>query len=76
MDTATDERIATTDDERTLNPATSMGAVSLRVGDLDEMAAYYGHAFAMEPLEERSRNREVHRVLGRGTTPLVRLPAR
>jgi len=73
MDTATDERSATTTDERILDPATSMGAVSLRVGDLDEMAAYYGHALAMEPLEERSRNREVHRVLGRGTTPLVRL---
>lgn len=60
-------------DERILNPATSMGAVTLRVGDLEGMSTYYANAFAMEPLEEQSRGREVHRVLGRGTTPLVRL---
>jgi len=60
-------------DERLLAPETSMGAVTLRVGDLDLMSGYYGNAFAMEPLEERSRSREVHRVLGRGATPLVRL---
>lgn len=60
-------------DDRLLHPDTSMGAVTLRVGDLDGMSAYYSGAFAMEPLEERSRDREVHRVLGRGTTPLVRL---
>lgn len=60
-------------DERILNPATSMGAVTLRVGDLEGMSSYYANAFAMEPLEEQSRGREVHRVLGRGTTPLVRL---
>jgi catechol 2,3-dioxygenase len=60
-------------DERILNPDTSMGAVTLRVGDLEGMSSYYSRAFAMEPLEERSRNREVHRVLGRGNTPLVRL---
>ncbi|MBM7503328.1 VOC family protein [Agromyces aurantiacus] len=60
-------------DERILNPATSMGAVTLRVGDLEGMSAYYSNAFAMEPLEEQSRGPEVHRVLGRGTTPLVRL---
>jgi catechol 2,3-dioxygenase len=60
-------------DERILNPATAMGAVTLRVGDLEGMSTYYANAFAMEALEEQSRGREVHRVLGRGTTPLVRL---
>jgi len=58
---------------RILNPNTSMGAVTLRVGNLDLMSGYYSQAFAMEPLEERSQNREVYRVLGRGDTPLVRL---
>ncbi|MFD1714491.1 VOC family protein [Amnibacterium flavum] len=59
--------------DRILDPNTSMGAVTLRVGDLEGMSAYYSNAFAMEPLEERGRDREVHRVLGRGDTPLVRL---
>lgn len=63
----------TATDERLLADDTSMGAVTLRVGDLENMSAYYANAFAMQPLEERSRGREVHRVLGRGTTPLVRL---
>jgi len=58
---------------QTLADDTSMGPVTLRVGDLDGMTAYYSGAFAMEPLEERGRGREQHRVLGRGTTPLVRL---
>ncbi|OIQ73878.1 catechol-2,3-dioxygenase [mine drainage metagenome] len=62
-----------TPDDRVLDPQTSMGAVTLRVGDLESMSAYYCRAFAMEPLEERSRDREVHRALGRGRTPLVRL---
>ncbi|HEU4756787.1 MAG TPA: VOC family protein [Agromyces sp.] len=60
-------------DERILNAATSMGAVTLRVGDLEGMSTYYANAFAMAPLEEQTRGHEVHRVLGRGTTPLVRL---
>ncbi|ANP74388.1 VOC family protein [Cryobacterium arcticum] len=59
--------------QRILNADTSMGAVTLRVGDLETMSDYYSRAFAMEPFEERSRSREVHRVLGRGATPLVRL---
>lgn len=63
----------TATDERLLADDTSMGAVTLRVGDLENMSAYYANAFAMQPLEERSRGREVHRVLGRDTTPLVRL---
>src|SRR5688572_23338020 len=62
-----------TANEQILNADTSMGAVTLRVGDLETMSDYYSRAFAMEPLEERSRAREVHRVLGRGTAPLVRL---
>lgn len=60
-------------DERFLNPATSMDAVTLHVGDLENMSSYYQNALAMVPLEERSRGAEVHRVLGRGTTPMVRL---
>lgn len=57
----------------TLAADTEMGPVTLRVGDLDAMTAYYSGAFAMEPIEERVRGREQHRVLGRGSTPLVRL---
>jgi catechol 2,3-dioxygenase len=60
-------------DDQTLSPATSMGRVTLRVGDLDLMSSYYERAFALEPLEERSRQAEVHRVLGRGTTAMMRL---
>jgi catechol 2,3-dioxygenase len=60
-------------DAQIINPETSMGAVTLRVGDLELMSGYYSGAFAMEPVEERVRGREVHRVLGRGATPLVRL---
>lgn len=56
-----------------LHPATAMGAVTLRVGDLETMATYYAGAFALEPLAERTAGREVHRVLGRSGTPLVRL---
>lgn len=62
-----------TTDERVLDADTTMGAVTLRVGDLDGMADYYANAFAMQPIEEVARGREVHRVLGRGATPLVRL---
>jgi catechol 2,3-dioxygenase len=58
---------------RTLAADTTMGPVTLRVGDLDAMTAYYSSAFAMEPLEEQARGREQHRVLGRGAVPLVRL---
>jgi catechol 2,3-dioxygenase len=60
-------------DDRHLSAGTTMDAVTLRVGDLDEMTGYYCDAIALEPLEERSRGREVHRVLGRGDTPMVRL---
>jgi catechol 2,3-dioxygenase len=56
-----------------LSADASMGAVSLRVGDLEKMSAYYSDAFAMESLEETVREQEVHRVLGRGLTPMVKL---
>ena len=59
--------------ERLLSPTTSMDAVTLRVGDLERMTSYYTRAFALAPLEERSRGAEVHRALGRGTTPMLRL---
>lgn len=58
-----------------LSASTGMDAVTLRVGDLELMSGYYADALALEPLEERSRGTEVHRVLGRGTTPMVRLIA-
>lgn len=57
----------------TMNPDTTMDAVTLRVGDLETMSAYYSGALALTPLEERSHGREVHRVLGRGATPMVKL---
>ncbi|AEG43866.1 VOC family protein [Isoptericola variabilis] len=60
-------------DDLVLHPETAMDAVTLRVADLESMSSYYSAAFAMEPVAERSRGREVHRVLGRGTTPMVRL---
>jgi catechol 2,3-dioxygenase len=56
-----------------INPDTTMDAVTLRVGDLECMSSYYAQSLALTPLEERVRGREVHRVLGRGTTPMVRL---
>lgn len=59
--------------DRFLNAATFMDAVTLHVGDLENMSSYYENALAMVPLEERSRGTEVHRVLGRGATPMVRL---
>lgn len=65
------ERTAVSD--RVLDPATEMDAVSLRVGDLETMSSYYANALALEPIEERARGAEVHRVLGRGLTPMVRL---
>ena len=59
--------------DRTLNPATTMGAVTLHVGDLETMSAYYANALALTPIEERSQGRDVVRVLGRGDVPLIRL---
>lgn len=60
-------------DERVLNADTGMDAVTLHVGDLESMTSYYSNALVLEPIEERANNQEVHRVLGRGTTPMVRL---
>ncbi|MFC9918415.1 VOC family protein [Agromyces binzhouensis] len=59
--------------DRTLSAATGMAAVTLRVGDLEGMSSYYTNALALAPLEERARGAEVHRVLGRGSTPMLRL---
>ena len=60
-------------EELTISAQTSMSAVTLRVSDLAGMSRYYENALALSPLEERSRGREVHRVLGRLGTPLLRL---
>ncbi|PDP84516.1 glyoxalase [Glycomyces fuscus] len=59
--------------ERNLNDGTGMDAVTLHVGDLESMTSYYANALVMEPIEERAHGRRVHRVLGRGGTPMVRL---
>lgn len=64
---------AAPDLDRILHPDTAMDAVTLRVGDLELMSGYYADALALAPLEERVRGREVHRVLGRGETPMMRL---
>jgi catechol 2,3-dioxygenase len=56
-----------------LHPDTTMDAVTLRVGDLAAMSGYYADALALSPIEERSRGDEVHRVLGRAGTPMLRL---
>ncbi|WP_292833924.1 VOC family protein [Microbacterium sp.] len=61
------------DADRVISPDTQMDAVTLRVGDLDLMSGYYGDAFALNPIQERARGREVHRVLGRGDAPMMRL---
>lgn len=61
-------------DDRHLSADLTMDAVTLRVGDLDTMSSYYQQALALEPLEESARpGGEVHRVLGRGEIPFVRL---
>ena len=57
----------------TLSPTSQMDAVTLRVGNLDNMSTYYAQALALEPIDERSNGREVHRVLGRGSVPMVRM---
>ena len=62
-----------TADERTLSAGLAMDAVTLRVGDLEQMSGYYENALALTPMEERSKGSEVHRVLGRGEVPMVRL---
>ena len=71
VSTAPEQLPAVTD--TTLNVDTGMDAVTLRVGDLESMSTYYSNALAMEPIEEVSRGNEVHRVLGRGTTAMVKL---
>lgn len=60
-------------DDWTLNAQTSMGAVTLRVSDRENMSDNYSRAFGLSPLKDVSRGREVQRVLGRGKTPFARL---
>ena len=50
-----------------LAPDTGMGAVTLRVGDLDRMIAYYRDAVTLDLLAHDGSTA----VLGRGTTPVV-----
>jgi catechol 2,3-dioxygenase len=59
-------------DHRTANqdllaPETTMGAVTLRVGDLDAMTTYYRDAVTLTLLAQGSS----HSILGRGQTPIV-----
>lgn len=63
-------------DDQHLSGDLAMDAVTLRVGDLELMSSYYENALALQPIEEKSRvGGEVHRVLGRGGIPFVRLVA-
>ena len=59
--------------EQSINSDTFMDAVSLRVGDLEGMTSYYSLILSVEPMEEKVHGKEVHRVLGRNGTPLLRL---
>ena len=52
-----------------LAASTGMNAVTLHVGDLRLMSSYYREALALEPISEQGDTV----VLGRGSTPLVRL---
>lgn len=61
------------DEARRLNPATGVDAVTLVVGDLENMSSYYERALALEPMAERAARDGVWRVLGRGGVPMVRL---
>ncbi|WP_336992742.1 VOC family protein [Leucobacter sp. VD1] len=65
--------MSTSTHDEILNAQTTMGPVTLRVGDMQVMSDYYSGAFALEPLEEEAQGNETHRVLGRGQTPFVRL---
>jgi catechol 2,3-dioxygenase len=55
-----------------LDPATTVGQVTLAVADLEMMAAYYQQVIGLRLLERTSQTIE----LGVGETPLVRLEAR
>src|SRR5699024_6026666 len=59
--------------EQSINSDTFMDAVSLRVGDLEGVTSYYSSILSVEPMEEKVHGKEVHRVLGRNGTPLLRL---
>ena len=57
----------------TLSAATHMGAITLNVGNLKRISAYYEEALGLTPIEDAEVRRERRRVLGHSTTPLVRL---
>lgn len=59
--------------DQMLSAGLAMGAVTLRVGDLELMSDYYERALALVPLAERAHAGQVQRVLGRGAVPMVRL---
>jgi catechol 2,3-dioxygenase len=63
----TEQPTSTRSASELLAPDTGMGAVTLRVGDLDAMIAYYRDAVTLQLL---SHDGPVA-VLGRGTTPIV-----
>ena len=58
-----------------LPPATVPGAPTLRVADVAIMSDYYERAFDLEPVEEGTVGRDLHRVLGRGAVPVMKLLA-
>lgn len=66
------QQTAETNDQ-ILSAGLAMDAVTLRVGDLEKMSDYYSNALALNPIEEATVGNEVHRVLGRGTIPLIKL---
>lgn len=61
--------------QNVLGSETGMDAVTLRVGDLENMSSYYENALSLQPIEERSHGDQVYRVLGRNGVPFVRLIA-
>lgn len=59
--------------EQILSPTTHMDAVTLHVGDLENMSSYYSAILSLEPVEEKAFGGQVHRVLGRAGVPLLKL---
>ncbi|MCU1527488.1 MAG: glyoxalase, partial [Frondihabitans sp.] len=61
-----------TSSEDLLAADTNMGAVTLRVADLDGMTAYYRDAVTLTVLAQETGLDTVARsILGRGATPIV-----
>lgn len=59
--------------EQILSPTTHMDAVTLYVGDLENMSSYYAAILSLEPIEEMDLGGQIHRVLGRNGLPLLKL---